>query len=116
MEAFSDALYSASSLYYGFKVEILDLVPLPKDAIHIYLGVGVLLAVALVTKRQLSNFRCLLPGAFLSLLMEVFDLLRDASTGSALDWSASVHDLINTNLLPVVIVFAAAKLGRSNEE
>jgi hypothetical protein len=87
--------------YQIFKLWVLAVIPLTKDAIHVYIGFLCLLVGLVVFRRRLSSFQALIPGLVVSLLLEVFDL-RD---GYSL--SASLHDIVNTNLMPVVLVILA---------
>ncbi|MFL6196940.1 MAG: hypothetical protein ACJ75H_22335 [Thermoanaerobaculia bacterium] len=87
--------------YQIFKLWVLAVIPLTKDAIHIYIGFLCLLTALIVFRRRLSSYQALIPGLLVSVTMEVFDL-RDGY-----GWSASVHDLVNTNLMPFVVVTLA---------
>jgi hypothetical protein len=87
--------------YQIFKLWVLAVIPLTKDAIHVYIGFLCLLVGLVVFRRRLSSWQALIPGLLVSLLLEVFDL-RD---GYSL--SASLHDIVNTNLMPVVLVTLA---------
>jgi hypothetical protein len=87
--------------YQLFKLWILAALPLTKDAIHIYIGFLSLLVALIVFRRRLTSYQALVPGLLVSILMEVFDL-RDGY-----DWAASVKDLVNTNLMPFVLVTLA---------
>jgi hypothetical protein len=89
------------SNYQLFKLWWVSVLPLTKDAIHIYVGFLCLLGSVIVWRRKLSSWWALLPGFLLSLLMEYFDL-RDG-----FGWAASLHDIINTNLMPLVLVLLA---------
>ncbi|MEA2692411.1 MAG: hypothetical protein QOJ16_1798 [Acidobacteriota bacterium] len=89
------------SSYQLFKLWWVSVLPLTKDAIHIYVGFLCLLGAVIVLKRRLSSWWVLLPGFLLSLVMEYFDL-RDG-----FGWAASLHDVVNTNLMPLVLVLLA---------
>lgn len=89
------------SSYQLFKLWWLAVLPLTKDAIHIYIGFVLLLIALIVFRRRLSSYQALIPGLLVSLVLEVFDLRDGYSLG------ASVHDIINTNLLPFVFVTLA---------
>jgi hypothetical protein len=89
------------SSYQLFKLWWLAVLPLTKDAIHIYIGFVGLLVGLVVLRRRLSSYQALLPGFLVSVALEVFDLRDGYSVG------ASVHDIINTNLLPFVLVTLA---------
>lgn len=87
--------------YQLFKLWWLAIVPLTKDAIHVYIGFFCLLVSLIVLRRHLTSYQSLLLGLLVSLGMEVLDL-RDGY-----GWGASAKDLINTNLLPFVLVTLA---------
>ena len=89
------------SSYQLLKLWWLAVLPLTKDAIHIYIGFTGLLVGLLVFRRRLSSYQALIPGFLISLAMDFFDLRDGYSVG------ASVHDIINTNLLPFVLVTLA---------
>jgi hypothetical protein len=87
--------------YQLFKLWWLAVLPLTKDAIHLYIGFLCLLITLVAFRRRLSSYQALIPGLVLSLVLEVFDLRDGYSVG------ASVHDIVNTNLLPLVLVTLA---------
>ena len=89
------------SYYQLFKLWWLAVLPLTKDAIHIYIGFVGLLIGLLVFRRRLSSYQALIPGFLVSLILEVFDLRDGYSVG------ASVHDIINTNRMPFLLVTLA---------
>src|SRR5512147_3187044 len=89
------------SNYQLLKLWLLAALPLTKDAIHVYIGFLCLLVALIVLRRRLTSYWALLPGVLVSVTMEFFDL-RDGY-----GWTASVHDLINTNLMPLVLVTLA---------
>lgn len=89
------------SNYQIFKLAWLSVLPLTKDAIHVYIGFLCLLVALLLFRRKLSSPWALLPGILVSLAMEYFDL-RD---GFGL--MASAKDVVNTNLIPLILVLLA---------
>ena len=92
------------SPYQQLKNEILAAVHLSKDAVHLYIGIGCFLLSILVFRFAPTAYRSLLLGLLVSLGMEAMDLhdnVRYEETTRAL---ASLHDLVNTNLLPYLIV------------
>jgi hypothetical protein len=93
-----------TSPYQRFKIELLSIVHLSKDAVHVYIGVGCLLA-SLLLLRGRVRWKALLPGLAVSLAMEAVDLSDEWRVGRGLKWRASVHDVLNTNAIPVVLVF-----------
>ena len=87
--------------YQIFKLWVLAVIPLTKDAIHVYIGFLCLLVGLVVFRRRLSSWQALIPGLVVSLLLEVLDLRDGYSV------SASLHDIVNTNLMPLVLVTLA---------
>ena len=92
-----------TSPYQRLKIEFLSIVHLSKDAVHIYIGVGCLLATLLLFRGRVK-WKALLPGLVVSLAMEAVDLSDEWRVGHRLAWRASVHDIVNTNAIPVVLV------------
>jgi hypothetical protein len=90
-----------SSNYQLFKLWWLAVLPLTKDAIHVYIGFLCLLIALVVLRRRLTSFWALAPGLLVSVIMEVLDL-RDGY-----GWAESFKDLVNTNLMPLVLVTLA---------
>ena len=89
------------SNYQVFKLGWLAVLPLTKDAIHIYIGFLCFLVALILFRRSLTSYTALVPGLLVSLALEVFDL-RDG-----FGWLASLKDVINTNLIPFVLVLLA---------
>jgi hypothetical protein len=94
------------SPYQQLKGQILSVVGLSKDAVHLYIGLGCFLISILVLRFAPTQYRSLILGFLFSLGMEAMDLrdnVRYRETTRAL---ASLHDLVNTNLLPYLTVVA----------
>jgi len=104
MLALADA--GMRSPYQQLKGQILAVVGLSKDAVHLYIGLGCFLLSILVLRFSPTQYRSLILGLVVSLGMEALDLrdnVRYRETTRAL---ASLHDLVNTNLLAYLIVVA----------
>lgn len=98
------------SAYQNAKLEILSILELSRDSIHIHIGLIVFFATVVLWKRGYVKASCLIPVAVVASLMEILDLrdgyihlgyFRMAAV------TASIHDLINTMVWPVVIVLLA---------
>lgn len=87
--------------YQIFKLWWLAVLPLTKDAIHVYIGFLCLLISLIVFRRRLTSYWAIVPGLVVSVLMEILDLR------AGYGWGASAKDLVNTNLIPVVLVTLA---------
>lgn len=92
----------STSGYQRLKIEFLALVELSKDAVHVYIGVLCLLVTLLLMRRV--RWKALLPGLIVSLAMEAVDLRDNWRDDERLHWRASLHDVLNTNALPVLLV------------
>ncbi len=89
------------SNYQIFKLWWVSVLPLAKDAIHIYIGFLCLFLALVLFRRKLGSFTALIPGLVVAVVMEILDL-RD---GYRL--LESVKDIVNTNLLPFLLVLLA---------
>jgi hypothetical protein len=96
-----------TSAYQLLKLHFLQVVPLAKDAVHIYIGFGCLLLALLVLRRPLRSWWVLLPGLLVALGMELFDLRDDYVSLGRFRWAASLKDIVNTNAIPLVLVLLA---------
>lgn len=82
---------------------------LEKDALHVYVGLGVFLAASLLSRRTVRSILPWLTVLGVALLGEGLDL-RDGLRGFGhWRWTDSVHDILNTLFWPTVMVV----LGRS---
>ena len=96
-----------------FKINIIETTGLAKDALHIYVGVGVYLLCLILLRPLFKNqgvrsFLALTIVIGIAFLGEYFDnrhiiLPKGLLALSASDVMASIHDLMNTCLLPVVL-------------
>ena len=58
----------------------------------------------LLTKRSVTSFSVLFTGFLLSVAMEMVDLYEDYQLRGVLEVGSSLHDLVNTNIIPVMLV------------
>lgn len=84
--------------YQLFKLWWVSVLPLTKDAIHIYIGFLCLLLALILFRRKLSSFTALIPGLLVAMAMEAMDLRDGYGIGE------SVKDIVNTNLMPFLLV------------
>ena len=74
---------------------------------HVYVGFACFMIAVVLFRRSSRTIQALIPGLILSLLVEVVDLHDDIRSLGHLRWAASVKDIVNTNLIPVVLFMAA---------
>ena len=97
-----------------FKISIVETTGLAKDALHIYVGVGVYLICLIVLRPIIKNqgirsFLALIVVIGIALLGEYFDnrhiiVPKGIFALEGVDVKASIHDLVNTCLLPFVLL------------
>ena len=93
--------------FQHFKVWLSQAVGLPKDALHVYVGLAVFLIVAILSRRPL---RSTLPiGAVIAAALagEIWDVVETNAAGQRIVWAASWHDLWNTCFWPAVLFLLA---------
>lgn len=95
--------------YQEIKPIILNFLDVSRDAIHIHIGFACLALVLLVTTKKLSSFSILLPGFIVSLLMELMDLRDYYNFRGRFIFVDHLHDLVNTNLIPFILVLLAKR-------
>ncbi|MGP4712872.1 hypothetical protein [Psychrobacter sp. DM8] len=96
-----------------FKLSVIEVTGLAKDALHIYVGVGVYLLCLfilrpIIKKQAIRSTFALLVAIGIALLGEYFDNKHIIAPKGLMalegsDIKASIHDLINTCLLPFVL-------------
>lgn len=96
--------------FQHLKMGVVYATGLEKDALHIYAGVSIYLLCLLIFRRYTvrSGVLALLITTAIALMAEVMDLRYTFLANGQLNWSASLHDLINTCLLPYTL-FALSK-------
>ncbi len=92
----------AAALWGGEKIALATELGVEEDGLHVLVGVGLLLLLALVTGRRLDD-----PWLWLAVLVaecanEAVDLTSVG--GPEANWPASLHDLILTMLLPTALL------------
>jgi hypothetical protein len=102
------------SKYDHLKNLIISVLHLSKDATHIYIGFFSLIAAVVILRKPLTSSIVLLPGLLISFGIEVLDVLVDYLEAKPIRWAASVHDLMNTNLIPVLLVALAFWQRKNN--
>ena len=92
------------SEYQLLKRQILEVLPVSKDAVHMYIGIGCLLLSIFALRMPPAAWRALLLGLIASLVMEGLDLRDNVRYPPTVRAVEAVHDLINTNLASFLFV------------
>ena len=114
--AAASALLAQSGMrseYQLLKRQILEVLPLSKDAIHIYIGVACLGISIFALRMPPAAWRALLLGFAASLVMEALDLRDNVRYPMTVRIVESARDLINTNLAAFLFVLVTRlRLGK----
>jgi hypothetical protein len=101
--------------YQESKLWLTELVGLSKEALHVYVGLTVFLAVALIFRLPLRDWRPWAAALLAAMAGELLDLFERLEPGATPRWAGNWHDLWNTMFWPTML-FALARwtklLGR----
>ena len=95
------------SNFQTFKLWLVDLVGLPKDALHIYVGLAVFLLAAILFRQPLRGRFPILAVIVAALAGEAWDIVETHSAGQRIAWMRSWHDVWNTSFWPAVLFLLA---------
>ncbi len=96
-----------TSTAQAIKLAIVQTTGLPKDALHIYVGLTVLLTVAAILRKPLRSIAPWLVVLIVALSGELIDMRDDIASLGYWRWGASLHDVLNTIFWPSVILVLA---------
>ena len=99
------------SSYQSAKLFLVEATNLGKDALHIYVGLGVMLLVVILFKKPLSDWRPLAAVALASIAGELWDVIDTFSHGRTPRWNANWKDVWNTMFWPTIL-FGLARITR----
>ena len=85
------------------KQSIVLTVGLSRDALHIYVGLAVLLVMAFALRKHLSSLIPLAIVFLVAVIGEIVDIRDDLVTRGYWRLGASVHDMVNTVFWPTVL-------------
>ena len=91
------------SAFQAWKTWVVVLTGLPKDALHIYVGLIVFLAAAALLRRSLGDWRPLAAVLLVALAGEAWDMADSRRAREPLEWARGWHDLWNTMFWPLVL-------------
>ncbi len=95
------------SILQEAKLAIVGLSHLGKDALHIYVGLGVFLGSALVFGWSLKSWRPWLLVLVAALCGEIWDLRDTIVDGATIRFGANLKDVLNTLFWPTVLLVLA---------
>jgi hypothetical protein len=95
------------SRFQQAKLSLMEIFGLPRDALHIYVGLAIfLLAAALFRQPLRARFPILLTLAA-AVAGEAWDVIETHGAGKAIAWTGSWHDIWNTCFWPAVLFLLA---------
>ena len=89
------------------KLFFMGLTGLSKDALHVYVGLAILLGTALLLRWPLERGRPLLAVLAVALAGEIWDVADTLRVGEPLRLGGNWHDIWNTLFWPLVITLIA---------
>ena len=98
---------AGSSFVQALKLDIVAFTGLSKDALHIYVGLGVSLLAAALFRRSIGTLRPWLAVLVVACGIECFDAFDDWVDLGHWRWKASLHDVVNTLFWPTVLTLLA---------
>lgn len=99
------------SVLQSAKLFLVDATDLSKDALHVYIGLVVMLLVVIVLRKPLRDWRPLAAVAFAAIAGELWDVIDGFSHGGSPRWSMNWRDVWNTMFWPVIL-FGLARFTR----
>lgn len=96
-----------SSFVQSLKLDIMGFTGLAKDALHIYVGLGVWLLAAALFRRSITTLRPWLAVLVVACVIEAFDAFDNWVQFGRWNYLASLHDVINTLFWPTVLALLA---------
>lgn len=102
------------SVFQDFKLLLLDVFGLSKDALHVYVGLIVYFGTALLFRLPLRDIRPVLAVLLAALIGEAWDIYDTNAIGAPQVYAGNWHDIWNTLFWPTAI-FALARFTAMTE-
>lgn len=93
--------------WLAFKTELVGVLGLERDALHIYASVAIQLSVAVARKRGLADWMPWAAVLILAAANEILDLGVDLWPEAEMQAAMAVHDVVNSMILPTVLLIVA---------
>lgn len=91
------------SVFQSTKIFLSEVTSLGKDALHIYVGLAVMLLVVIAFKKPLGDWRPIAAVALASVAGEIWDVIDTFSHGRTPKWNANWKDVWNTMFWPTIL-------------
>jgi hypothetical protein len=93
--------------FQTFKLIILSITGLSRDALHIHTGLIAMFIAALILRRSPGHLEPWLLAALVCALGDSIDMYDDIALRGYWRWTASLHDFLNTLFWPTMIFLLA---------
>jgi hypothetical protein len=107
----SEHMETSLSIFQSAKIAVLQTTHLSKDALHVYVGLTVMLAVAILLKRSLADWRPLAAVALAAIAGELWDAIDTFNLGARQKWGGNWKHICNTMFWPAIF-FGLARFTR----
>ncbi len=91
------------SFFESTKIFLSEVTSLGKDALHIYVGLAVMLLVVIAFKKPLGDWRPIAAVALASVAGEIWDVIDTFSHGRTPKWNSNWKDVWNTMFWPTIL-------------
>ena len=88
----------------NIKLKIGALSGLSPDALHIYIGLGLLFVASLILRRDPLKWQCWLALFIMASINEGLDLMLEGMGSEEATVAAGLHDLVNTMIAPTMLM------------
>ena len=95
------------SAFQGSKLWLVAMLGLPKDALHIYVGLILFLGTAALFRRPLRSPLPILVVILAALAGETWDIIDTLNAGRTIYWARNWHDVWNTGFWPLTLYLLA---------
>ena len=89
------------------KVALAQWAGLPKDALHIYVGLAIFLLAAALLRAPLRSWKPIAAVLLAALAGEAWDILETRQAGQRIRWDRNWHDIWNTCFWPAALFLLA---------
>lgn len=96
-------MIEATPPYELAKIHLVSALGINADACHIYVGLILFVLAAVVFRKRGVRTWMLIPVIVSAILGEVFDAQHQLNVLGYWEWDKSIHDILNTVLMPVVL-------------
>ena len=89
------------------KLFVMEVTHLAKDALHIYVGLGVMFAVAILLRKSLKDWQPIAAVLLAAVAGEVWDVIDTFAHGGTPRFDANGKDVWNTMFWPTILFLLA---------